>query len=149
MDYQQLLDFSMFIIINLANIFASLMFIGRVKNQSLADISGKLFIILGVPLFLVIIGNLLLLREWWFWIFPSILLSFMAFSLIVDYIKKVEFRNSRNYRILIPFLLLYYIGLILTWGITWAIGVIYGIITMIFYFMQLGASIYAGKHGVD
>jgi hypothetical protein len=92
----------------------------------LADISGKLFIILGVPLFLFIIGNLLLLREWWFWIFPNILLSFMAFSLIVDYIKKVVFRNPRNYRILISFLLLYYIGLILTWGITWAIGVIYG-----------------------
>jgi hypothetical protein len=124
------------------------MFIGRVKNQSMADISGKLFIILGVPLFLIVLGNLFLLREWWYWIFPSILISFMVFSLMVDYIKKVEFRNPRNYRILIPFLLLYYIGLILTWGITWAIGVIYGIITMISYFMQLGASIYAGKHGV-
>ncbi|TXT62677.1 MAG: conserved membrane protein of unknown function [Promethearchaeota archaeon] len=148
MDYLQLLDFSIFIIINLANIFASLMFIGRVKNQSMADISGKLFIFLGVPLFLIVLGNLFLLREWWYWIFPGILISFMVFSLMVDYIKKVEFRNPRNYRILIPFLLLYYIGLILTWGITWAIGVIYGIITMISYFMQLGASIYAGKHGV-
>ncbi|TFF93999.1 MAG: hypothetical protein EU543_02285 [Promethearchaeota archaeon] len=143
-----ILDFFLFIIINLANIFAGLMFIGRVKQQILAELSGKLFIILGIPLFIIIIFNFLLLREWWYWLFPSILLAFIIFTLVVDFIKKIEFRNPKNYKILIPFLLLYYIGLILTWGLTWTIGALYGGITMVTYFFQLVASIYAGKHGV-
>ncbi|MBD3201931.1 MAG: hypothetical protein GF316_18085 [Candidatus Lokiarchaeota archaeon] len=124
------------------------MFIGRVKNQMVANISGKLFIILGLPLFLIVFINLLLIREWWYWLFPSILLIFIIFTLIVDIIKKIEFRNPKNYKILIPFLILYYVGLILTWGITWTIGAIFGFITMISYFFQLAASVYAGKHGV-
>ena len=143
-----ILDISLFFIINLANIFAGLMFIGRVKQQILAELSGKLFIILGIPLFIIIIFNFLLLREWWYWLFPSILLAFIIFTLIVDIIKKTEFRNPKNYKILIPFLVLYYIGLILTWGLTWTIGALFGFITMGTYFFQLAASIYASKHGV-
>ncbi|MBD3197553.1 MAG: hypothetical protein GF317_21040 [Candidatus Lokiarchaeota archaeon] len=143
-----ILDFFLFILINSANILSGLMFIGRVKNQMVANISGKLFIILGLPLFLIVFINLLLIREWWYWLFPSILLIFIIFTLIVDIIKKIEFRNPKNYKILIPFLILYYVGLILTWGITWTIGAIFGFITMISYFFQLAASVYAGKHGV-
>ncbi|MFO7795531.1 MAG: hypothetical protein ACQERB_06060 [Promethearchaeati archaeon] len=143
-----ILDFFLFIIINLANSFAGLMFIGRVKKQILSELSGKLFIIIGIPLFIIIIFNCLLLREWWYWLFPSILLVFIIYTLVVDFIKKIEFRNPKNYKILIPFLLLYYVGLILTWGLTWTIGALFGFITMGTYFFQLAASIYAGKHGV-
>ncbi|MEJ2249166.1 MAG: hypothetical protein P8Y70_03015 [Candidatus Lokiarchaeota archaeon] len=143
-----ILDLSIFIVINLANIFACLMFVGRVKKPYLADLFGKLFVSLGIPLFVIVVLNFLLSREWWFWIFPSILIAFIIFIIIVDYIKKIEFRKPKNYRILIPFLIFYYCGLILTWGITWAINIIYGIITSLTYFLQVGASIYASKHGV-
>jgi len=143
-----ILDITLFFIINLANIFAGLMFIGRVKQQILAELSSKLFVLLGIPILIIAIYNLILLREWWYWIFPSILVAFIIFTLIVDFIKKIEFRNPINYKILIPFLLFYYIGLILTWGLTWTIGALYGFITMVTYFFQLAASIYAGKHGV-
>jgi len=34
------------------------------------------------------------------------------------------------------------------WGLTWALGIIYGVITGITYFLQLFGAIYAGKHGV-
>lgn len=109
---------------------------------------GILYNTLGVPTLTIVIFNIYFNREWWLWIFPSLFITFIVFDLIVDYIKKTEFRNPRNYRIIIPFLTLYYISIILMWGLTWTLGLLYGAITGITYFLQLGCSIYAGRHGV-
>ena len=109
---------------------------------------GILYLVLGIPTLIIAITNILFQREWWFWIFPSLFLIFIVFELIIDYIKKIEFRNPRNKRILVPYLILYYISIILMWGLTWTLGISYGAITGITYFLQLGCSIYAGKHGV-
>lgn len=143
-----LLDMLVFFIINCANLIISAIFILRVKKPRLEHGLGLLYNALGIPTLVIIILNIYFQREWWFWIFPSLFLTFIIFELIIDYIKKIEFRNPRNNRILVPFLLLYYISIILMWGLTWALGVIYGAISGITYFLQLGCSIYAGKHGV-
>ncbi len=143
-----LLDLTLFFIINSANIIISAIFITRVKKPGFEHILGILYLVLGIPTLIIAITNILFQREWWFWIFPSLFLIFIVFELIIDYIKKIEFRNPRNKRILVPYLILYYISIILMWGLTWTLGISYGAITGITYFLQLGCSIYAGKHGV-
>ena len=141
-------DLILFFVINSANITISFIFISRVKKPGLEHGLGILYIALGIPTVITIIINIYFQREWWLWVFPSLFLTFIMYDLIFDYIKKTEFRNPRNNRIVIPFLILYYISIVLMWGLTWTLGLLYGAITGITYFLQVGCSIYAGKHGV-
>ena len=123
-------------------------FISRVKKPGLERSLGILYMVLGIPTLVFVIINIYLQREWWFWVFPVIFLIFLGFEFIVDYVKKVQFRNPRNVRILVPYLILYYVSIILMWGLTWTLGIIYGAITGITYFLQVGCAIYASKKGV-
>jgi MFS superfamily sulfate permease-like transporter len=148
MDIYYILDFIEFITINVFNLAVFALFVSRVKKPEISKKIGASSLLLGIPTLIIAILNMILFREWWYWVFPMLLLGFIIFSLIVDYIKKVEFRNPRKLSILIPFLLIFYISIILMWGLTWALGTIYGIITGITYFLQLFGAYYAGKHGV-
>ena len=143
-----ILDLILFLIINCANILISLIFISRVKKTALEKIFSILYIILSIPTFIIKIFNIVFMREWWFWVFPLLFLGFLVFEITVDYIKKIEFRKPRNVKILVPYLILYYMSIILMWGLTWTLGILYGAITGITYFLQLGCAVYAGKHGV-
>ena len=142
-----LLDLTLFFIINSANIIISAIFILRVKRPRFEHILGILYMVLGIPTLIIAIINIFFQREWWFWIFPLLFLIFIVFEFIIDYVKKIEFRNPRKNQILIPYLILYYVSIILMWGLTWTLGILYGAITGISYFLQLGCSIYASKHG--
>lgn len=142
------LDLLLFFIINIANIDITIIFLARVKKPGLERGLGIIYIALSIPTLILIILNIVFLREWWFWVFPSIFFIFVIFEIIVDYVKKIEFRNPRKKKILVPYLLLYYISIILMWGLTWTLGILFGAITGITYFLQLGCSIYAGKKGV-
>jgi hypothetical protein len=142
------LDLIIFFVINLANIIISIIFISRVKRPELEYILGVFFISTGIPTLIILIINIFYQRAWWFWLFPLLYLIFISYEIIVDYIKKVEFRNPINKKILIPYLILYYVSIILMWGLTWTLGTPYGIITGVTYFLELGCAIYAGKHGV-
>lgn len=142
------LDLLLFFIINIANIDIAIIFLARVKKPGLERRLGIIYIALSIPTLILIILNIVFLREWWFWVFPSIFFIFVIFEIMVDYVKKIEFRNPRKKKILVPYLLLYYISIILMWGLTWTLGILFGAITGITYFLQLGCSIYAGKKGV-
>lgn len=124
------------------------MFLLRVKKLAWAKYPAIFFLCLGIPTAVIACMNLIDAREWWLWVFPFLFVTFCVYSLIYDYILKVNFRNPKKLAILVPYLLLYYIGLILMWGLTWSIGVFYGAITGITYFLQLFGAAYAGKKGV-
>ncbi|MFW9819807.1 MAG: hypothetical protein ACFFE5_09375 [Candidatus Thorarchaeota archaeon] len=143
-----LLDLILFLIINIANLNISAIYVSRVKKPGLERILGIFYITLGIPTLLIIIINILLLREWWFWIFPLLFLIFIVFELIIDYVKEIEFRNPRKLKVLVPYLIMYYVSIILMWGLNWTLGIFYGTITGITYFLQLACAIYASKHGV-
>ena len=143
-----ILDFTEFIIINLFNLTIFMLFLSRVKKPKISRKLGFFNLALGIPIFIIGIMNLVLLREWWYWIFPFLLTIFIIFTFFVDYILKIQFRNPRKLSILIPFLILFYVSIILMWGLTWILGALYGIITMITYFLQLFGAYYAGTHGV-
>lgn len=148
MELYLILDYCEFIIINIFNLTVFALFLSRVKKPEISRNIGIFNLSLGIPTLIIALINLVLQREWWYWIFPLLLVGFIIFTLIVDYIKKIEFRNPRKKSILIPFLLLFYISIILMWGLTWILGVIFGTITAITYFLQLFGAYYAGKHGV-
>lgn len=148
MEINYVMDIMEFIVINIFNLSVFGLFLSRVKKPGVSNKIGIFSLSLGIPTLIIAIINLLILREWYYWFFPLLLVGFILFSLIVDYIKKIEFRNPRKKSILIPFLILFYVSIILMWGLTWALGVIYGSITAITYFLQLFGAYYAGKHGV-
>jgi hypothetical protein len=85
--------------------------------------------------------------DWYFVTNPWLFVAFCALTYYLDHDRKIEFRKPRNMRILVPYLVLFYVGIILMWGLTWALGLVYGAVTGVTYFLQLGASAYAGKHG--
>ena len=143
-----LLDLTLFFVINSANIIISVIFISRVKKPEFEHVLGIFYIVLGVPTIIFTIINVIFHREWWFWLFPSLFIIFVVFEFIIDYVMKIEFRNPRKKIVLVPYLILYYSSIILMWGLTWTLGVLYGAITGVTYFLQLGCAIYAGKHGV-
>ncbi|MFW9772422.1 MAG: hypothetical protein ACFFEO_09735 [Candidatus Thorarchaeota archaeon] len=148
LNIYDIIDLSQFVIINIFNLTVFTLFLSRVKKPAISKKIGVFSLLLGIPILVIVICNLFLLRAWWYWVFPLLFISFIMFTLIVDYIKKIEFRNPRKLSILIPFLILFYISIILMWGLTWILGLLYGIITGITYFMQLFGAYYAGKHGV-
>jgi hypothetical protein len=148
MDILFLLDISEFNVINIFNVSIFFLFLSRVKKPEISNKIGIFTLTLGIPILIYGIINILLFREWWYWVFPLLFIGFILFTLVVDYLKKVEFRNPRKLSILIPFLLLFYISIILMWGLTWILGVIYGVVTMFTYFLQLFGAYYAGVHGV-
>lgn len=148
LDIHYFIDFGQFIIINVFNLTVFALFLARVRKPEISKKIGTFSLILGIPTLVIAILNLLLLRAWWYWAFPLLLIAFIIFTLVVDYIWKIEFRNPRRLSILIPFLILFYVSIILMWGLTWILGVAYGVITGITYFIQLFGAYYAGKHGV-
>ncbi|MFX0179066.1 MAG: hypothetical protein ACFE78_02695 [Candidatus Hodarchaeota archaeon] len=148
MEINYVLDLTEFIIINIFNLSVFALFLSRVKKPEVSKKIGIFSLSLGIPTLTIAIINLIIQREWYYWFFPLLLVGFILFSLIVDYIKKIEFRNPRKKSILLPFLILFYVNIILMWGLTWVLGVIYGGITAITYFLQLFGAYYAGKHGV-
>jgi len=148
MEINFVMDLMEFVITNMFNLSVFALFLSRVKKPEVSKKIGIFSLLLGIPTLTIAIINLILQREWWYWFFPLLLVGFILFCLIVDYIKKIEFRNPRKKSILIPFLLLFYVSIILMWGLTWPLGVIYGGITGITYFLQLFGAYYAGKHGV-
>ncbi|MFW9945857.1 MAG: hypothetical protein ACFFDX_03405 [Candidatus Odinarchaeota archaeon] len=148
MEINFIMDIMEFIIINSYNLSIFSLFLSRVKKPEISKKIGIFSLLFGIPVLIIAIINLILQREWYYWFFPLLFFGFILFCLIVDYIKKIEFRNPRKKSILIPFLILFYVSIILMWGLTWLLGVIYGSITGITYFLQLFGAYYAGKHGV-
>ncbi len=148
MEINYVMDVMEFIIINIFNLSVFALFLSRVKKPEVSKKIGVFSLLLGIPTLTIAIINLIIQRIWYYWFFPLLLVGFILFCFIVDYIKKIEFRNPRKKSILIPFLILFYVSIILMWGLTWALGVIYGGITAITYFLQLFGAYYAGKHGV-
>lgn len=142
------LDLSIFILTNVANMAVFTMFMLRVFTERGGRYAGMFFISLAVPTGIIAGINLMNGREWWLWVFPTLFIIFCIYTFLLDFVLKIEFRKPRRNDILVPYLLLFYISIILMWGISWSIGLFYGAVTGVTYFLQLGGAAYAGKKGV-
>ena len=140
-------DLLLFAVVNTVNIMTFSVFISRVK---LPRISHKLAIAttgMAIPTIAVAALNAKAGSGWLSLVMPLIFIAWAVFALTVDIIRKQEFRQPRNPKILVPFLLLFYMGLGGMGALTWQIGVTFWAITAVTFVLQFGAMAYAFRHG--
>jgi hypothetical protein len=103
-------------------------------------ILGMVNIVLIPPLGLAVINNWLTGREWWGMVLPGLMILFLIVETILDNVLKADFRYSRG---LGPYLLIFYIA---QWGMigySFLVEQTYGFLTLITYFISLGATAYS------
>lgn len=137
-----------FLLANSINILSFIMFIARVKWPKNADLIGNLAIFMGVPALIIAVIGALQGFGVSFGLAPLLYAAFALFALIVDVILKIEFRNPRRLVILLPYLLLYFVPLMMMWGMMWLLGLGFWIITGVTFFAMVIASFYALNKGV-
>ena len=135
-----LLDILVFIIANVLNILFSAIFIFRFKKyESYEFVLGILSVIMIIPLSIISYINFSSDREWWSFTLLLPIIIFLFMELVLDYILKSNFRKTK---LVVPYLLFYYLGLFGMIGYSFLIGKMYGFITLITYFINLGISLY-------
>ena len=73
-------------------------------------------------------------------VLPVLMVAFILLELMLDYILKVNFRQTR---MLGPYLLLYYIAQMGLIGYAFLVNKAAGVITLVTYFLSLGATGYS------
>lgn len=134
-------DLWIVVCVNLFNLLLVVLFWARISDQPLvARIAGIASILLGLPLAVLAISNLLQHRTWWTVVLPLLLVLFLLIELLFDYILKIEFRQTW---LVGPYLLFYYLGSMVMVGYAFMVKVPYGVITLITYFIQVGLGVYS------
>ena len=79
-------------------------------------------------------------ESFWLIFLPCLMILFLAIELVLDYVLRIEFRQTR---LLGPYLLLFYAA---QWGMIgfgFMVGRVPGILTLLTYFLSLGATAYS------
>jgi len=136
----------MVVVANLFNLLMAAIFVTRPRGWKWFErVVGLILVALALLLGAAVILNLLLQREWWLVVLPVPLILHGIVELLLDYILKLDFRRTRW---LGPYLALFYLG---QWGLigyAFAVQPAYGFITLVTYFLCLGATRYAHSKGV-
>jgi hypothetical protein len=136
-----IIDLTVFIIANITNLLLAVMFLFRARgNPKVGSAFGWGAVMLGIPLLMATMMNLLGERPWWTIILPGLLVIYDVVEFVLDYLMKFDFRHSRW---LGPYLGLYYLALMGMIGYSFAIGKPFGFITLTTYFINLAATAYS------
>jgi hypothetical protein len=131
----QAIDLALFLIANLVNLLLAAMFLARIRGlRRLAQALGWLAVALGLPVAVIAVLNLLGGRAWWTVVLPALYVVYALLHLTLDGILKVDFRHSR---LLGPYLLVFYLGLLGLVGYSFGIGALYGFVTLGTYLVCL------------
>jgi len=134
-------DNAIFIIANAANILLIGIFLARSNGWTRVEyVLGLVLIALALPLSGAVVLNLISKREWWTAVLPILLILFLMTELVLDYILKLDFRNTS---LLGPYLGIYYLGLMGMIGYSFLMGRGYGFVTLSTYFLNLLVTWYA------
>jgi hypothetical protein len=134
-------DLTIFVVANLANLLMIGIFLARARRLAWLQYAlGIAFEVLAIPLGAAVVLNSLWGREWWTIALPLAMILFLAVELLFDYVWKLDFRRTRLLR---PYLVLYYVGLIALVGYTFSLGRPYGFVTLATYFVNLAATGYS------
>ena len=134
------MDLLVFIIANLINISIMVIFYVRSKGYKTAEFLLGLFcIIMGLPICLVMVLNILNHRDWWRTVLLIPVFIFLIIELLYDYILKIDFRKTAFVG---PYIIIFLIGLNGLIGYSFLIGRLYGLITLITYFLNIFVMLY-------
>jgi len=105
-------------VVNAVNLLQSAGFLSRIPTGSMAlnHRLGYVMIALAAPAALALIAFVRARAGWLQWIGPAVYLAFIALMIVVDYVWPIEFRSPALYRILVPYLVLFF-GAILLMGL--------------------------------
>ena len=104
-------DLLLFAVVNTTNILTFFVFVSRVKWTSAGYKLAIATVVMAIPTIVIVVLNANAGREWLYLVMPLIFIAWAIFTLITDIIRNIEFRQPRKPKILVPFLLLFYIGL--------------------------------------
>jgi hypothetical protein len=110
---------TVWVVVNAVNLLQAAGFISRVRtggSMAINHILGYVMIALAVPAAVALVAFVRAGAGWLYWIGPAVYLAFVAFEVMVDYVRPVEFRDPRRNEILVPYLLLFF-GAILLMGL--------------------------------
>jgi hypothetical protein len=145
-----LVDIALFVIANVFNLVVAGIFLSRAQRwKRVEDTLGWISVALALPVGIALVLNILGGREWWASVLPGLLLAFLIVEIILDYILKLAFPRTR---LLGPYLLLFYLAQMGMVGYAFLVGRVPGAITLVTYFLCLGATGYSYSrvgHGRD
>jgi hypothetical protein len=133
-------DRVVFSIANLLNIIMVVIFFSRIKGLPRLEVVGLVWVAFIILLTIVVVLNIKGKREWWEIVIPLFLISFLILEVALDYILKLDFRNTR---LLGPYLLMYYLSIMGMIGYSFRIGKAYGFVTLATYFLSQIAAFYS------
>ncbi len=101
-------------VVNAVNILQGIGFLSRVRTGSMTvnHYIGFVILFLAVPAAIALIAFFRERADWIHRIGPIVFLAFIVLLLVVDYIRPVEFRSPARPEILVPFLLLFFGGIL-------------------------------------
>ena len=144
------IDFAAVFSANFFNLLMVGIMLSRLKGQQrLERFWGMIGVTLIFPLFGVFIYNIYAARDLWKIFLPGLFIVFLLVEWGLDYVLKYPFRQSRW---LGAYLLLFYLA---QWGMIgygFISGPIAGYVTLVTYFLSLGATAYSYKkvgHGIQ
>ncbi|MEI7848445.1 MAG: hypothetical protein WCK35_21775 [Chloroflexota bacterium] len=144
----QLLDLSVVILANLTNLLLAVMFLLRGAGTPQAgNRFGWAAVVLGIPLAAAAALNAAGGRPGWTIVLPALMVAYNVVEFLLDFILKFDFRHSRW---LGPYLGLFYLAQMGLIGYGFAVGRVYGYITLATYFVCLATTAWSYaqvKHG--
>ena len=136
-----MVDLAVFLAANVANLLLVAIFLLRTRGAVKAErILGVFVMAMAIPVGAAAIWNVLEGRSWWTVVLLLPFLLHCVLELLLDYILRLDFRNTR---LLWPYLIVSYLG---QWGLigyTFITGDVWGFVTLVTYFMCLGATWYS------
>lgn len=132
----------------LLNVLISIIFIARYRGpEELEHKIGYIVIACAIPLALILVNYILIGAEIWIIIYVVIIIGFLIVETILDYILKLAFRT--NLKIVVPFVIFYYIAF---WGllaISFVINLVFGFIVFGAFMISIAITIYTHKKDKD
>jgi hypothetical protein len=134
------IDWGVFSIANLFNILMVGIFISRVKGTPHPQLVSLIWVIFIILLTIIVVLNINSKRAWWEIILPLLFIAYLILEVVLDYIMKLDFRNTW---LLGPYLLMYYASILGMIGYTFRMGKTYGFVTLVTYFLSQIAALYS------
>jgi hypothetical protein len=135
------IDMALFLMANLVNLLIIGIMLSRPLGlRRLERILGLGAVACALPTALAVVLNAAGGREWWAVVLPTLFVAYLVLELLLDYVLKLDFRNTR---LLWPYLLVYYVALNAMIGYTFLVDEVYGFVTLATYLMGLLATWYS------
>ena len=134
-------DLALFLVANLVNLLIIGIMLSRPLGlRRLEKILGLVAVACALPAAIALVLNAAGGRAWWTVVLPALFVVYLILELILDYVLKLDFRNTR---LLWPYLVVYYVAVNAMIGYTFLVSEAYGFVTLATYLLGLLATWYS------